>query len=119
MSELDDEDGDSIDWNEAIETLNAVETARAAQKAITAVEEEGQSRVSSISTSKRRASNNDNHNDTVDFASPSEEDILFLYDLIDTSQYILVNDDGQDIEDTGGMKQSFKPAARTLFDQFR
>lgn len=113
MSELGDfDDSDSIDWDEAIETLTAVETARATQKTAASSTTDLQS--TSIAAIRANTA-------SPPLPLPTDEEILFLYDLIDTSQYILVNDDGEDIEDIagGGMKRSLKPVARTLFDQFR
>jgi len=103
MSELSDiDDGDSIDWNEAIAISDAAESARL-------------ERPSSASAHPEKQPPSTRVDKTV---SPTDEEILFLYDLLDTTQYILVNDDGEDIEDLG-MKQSLRPAARTLFNQFR
>ena len=103
MAELSDiDDGDSIDWNEAIAISQAAETARLEQSTVPPLDKQ-------LLPPSTLGDNS---------ISPTDEDILFLYDLIDTSQYILVNDDGQDIEDLG-MKQSLRPAARTLFEQFR
>lgn len=114
MSELGDfDDADSIDWDEAIETLTAVETARATQKTAASSSTDPQS----TSTASIRANT---ATASPPLPLPTDEEILFLYDLIDTSQYILVNDDGEDIEDiAAGMKRGLKPVARTLFDQFR
>lgn len=103
MADLSDiDDGDSIDWNEAIAISQAAETARLEQASVAPPLKQLVPPSTSV----------DN------LISPTDEDILFLYDLIDANQYILVNDDGQDIEDLG-MKQSLRPAARTLFEQFR
>lgn len=93
-SDIDIDGGDSIDWEEAIAISDAVETARHPEHQ---QQQPPSTRVNNSAT---------------------DEEILFLYDLLDTTQYILVNDNGQDIEDLG-MRQSLRPAARTLFDQFR
>lgn len=114
------DEGDSIDWDEAIETLKAAETERAFQS----------SRRSASTTPFASATQDPSllqarhhtyikaGNRSPVIVTPTDEEILFLHDLIDTNRYALVNDDGQDIEDIG-MNRLAKPLGQTLYQQFR
>jgi hypothetical protein len=125
MAECSDlEEGESIDWDEAVLTLDAVEAQRRGgtstqSKSQEPLQQQQQQQTGNESTSgdfKRSIASTEEKNRAQPI--PTEEEILFLYDLLDTSQYLLVNDAGHDIEDLG-MIQSFRPAQRTLFNQFR
>lgn len=119
-SDIDYEDIDDIDWEEAIHTLDAVEEARkratpaaavAAAAASSTSDQQPQPDLGQTSSSAHGLP------ETQQLGHNLDEDILLVYELLETSQDHLIIRDG-DIEDLG-MIQSFRPTQRTLFDVYR